>query len=299
MIIWTDDIDYMHECFGEAQPCLDAPGRWQWYVTAFCKGNSGFWFQCHKSPFDLWDLAILEKNAQSSQYDRLLSMPQAQERRHVLCLAKTGAGFHGQGKSAWIAPQGNLYLSAQISTKIAANQAMNAVVLPCVSILEALVQNEPSLPVSIKWVNDILLDKRKLAGVLASVSVYEQEIRKISLGIGLNILSAPRLDNPHFVQACALSEYSRLSLAQVLEGLAQRLMYNIGVWEAQAAQNLLQTYINASYVLGKEVRLFSYSSEFANTEVIAQGVVAGILPDLSLQIAGYRESFRDVKLMLV
>ncbi|MGI5828811.1 MAG: biotin--[acetyl-CoA-carboxylase] ligase [Bradymonadia bacterium] len=297
MYIWSDDGDFVFDCFPDACICKNSVPLALWeQVQGFCKADSGTFYESTAPSFSAWELAILEGNARVSQYDRLLAMPLKKETHNVLCVAKTGNGFHGQGHSEWLSPLGNLYFSASMRCDITSEEARNAVVFAAVSVFSALKRLEPDLPLSIKWVNDILLGDRKLSGVLASVSVASGRIVRLSVGIGVNIARAPRLIKPYFVQACALNMHSSLGLEQVLASLSAQLIERLGQWEHSGFGAMHELYLKHSYILEKNVKLHPYSSQEPRSAPIAKGVVEAILPDLSLKLRGYDLAFSDVKI---
>jgi|TARA_B110000438_G_scaffold302139_1_gene358923 BirA family biotin operon repressor/biotin-[acetyl-CoA-carboxylase] ligase len=63
---------------------------------------------------------------------------------------------------------------------------------------------ELGLDVKVKWPNDLILDERKLAGMLTEARVDADQIRDLVFGIGLNVLSDPE-EWPPEVRAVATS----------------------------------------------------------------------------------------------
>lgn len=52
------------------------------------------------------------------------------------------------------------------------------------------------IQVSVKWPNDLLLEGRKLAGLLSEMETRGDMIRFISIGIGINVNNSPEKDEP-------------------------------------------------------------------------------------------------------
>jgi BirA family biotin operon repressor/biotin-[acetyl-CoA-carboxylase] ligase len=97
---------------------------------------------------------------------------------------RTGRGRHGRG---WVSPPGNLY--ASVVTRPPFEQAL----WPAASLIAAdalagtLAGRLPhGPPVAVKWPNDVLLDGRKLAGLLLEVAAPA-----LIIGFGLNLRFAP------------------------------------------------------------------------------------------------------------
>ncbi|MCX7338890.1 MAG: biotin--[acetyl-CoA-carboxylase] ligase [Alphaproteobacteria bacterium] len=97
-----------------------------------------------------------------------------------------GKGRHG---NTWTSPKGNLYCSiilhpADRGTPLARYGQLAFVVGNAVA--KVLKNLSPTLPITLKWPNDVLLDGRKLCGILIEV-----EGDAAIVGIGMNIQSSP------------------------------------------------------------------------------------------------------------
>jgi BirA family biotin operon repressor/biotin-[acetyl-CoA-carboxylase] ligase len=105
---------------------------------------------------------------------------------------------HGQGQRGrpWQSPPGGVWLSAALPWPARPGAALGlAVVVGLALELEAL-----GLQPRIKWPNDLLLQGRKLAGVLPRLRVRGDRVRWAQVGVGLNGI------NPVPAGAVALGE---------------------------------------------------------------------------------------------
>ncbi|MCR5506243.1 MAG: biotin--[acetyl-CoA-carboxylase] ligase, partial [bacterium] len=106
--------------------------------------------------------------------------------KNKVIVADTQTSGRTTKKQGWISPKGNLYFSILLPLD-------DEKKLPQYSFLSALAVAESikeidSLNniVNIKWPNDILLNKQKIAGIL-----IEKEENCVIIGIGLNVKSSP------------------------------------------------------------------------------------------------------------
>jgi BirA family biotin operon repressor/biotin-[acetyl-CoA-carboxylase] ligase len=90
-----------------------------------------------------------------------------------------------------------------------------------------------STGVRLKWPNDLLLDGRKLGGILVEMSPY-----KAVCGIGINLSWAP--------EGAAM-------LGQPREALFERLREQVSVWAAAPAEEVLGRWRELSVTLGRRV----------------------------------------------
>jgi BirA family biotin operon repressor/biotin-[acetyl-CoA-carboxylase] ligase len=104
-------------------------------------------------------------------------------------LARHQTFGHGQQGRRWSSPPGGVWLSAalpwpQDPAVIAAPSL--AVVVGVAREIEALLPPARRQALRIKWPNDLLLDGRKLAGVLPRLRLRAGRIRWTQVGVGLN-----------------------------------------------------------------------------------------------------------------
>ncbi|MFW6080548.1 MAG: biotin--[acetyl-CoA-carboxylase] ligase [Desulfosalsimonas sp.] len=99
--------------------------------------------------------------------------------------------IHGRGQTqrSWISPPGNLYVSwywPDPDAPGAANASWRAMASLMAGELTAYVLESFGVDVRIKWPNDLLVEDRKICGILV-----ENRSGFVIVGIGLNLSSAP------------------------------------------------------------------------------------------------------------
>ncbi len=62
----------------------------------------------------------------------------------------------------------------------------NFTALPALALVQAL-QNQFALNAQIKWSNDVLIDQKKVAGVLVEAIWQQQQVKAVIVGMGVNI----------------------------------------------------------------------------------------------------------------
>jgi len=113
---------------------------------------------------------------------------------------------HGKGRMGrgWVSPPYlNLYLSVILRPKISPTLAPQFTLMSAVAIADT-VQSILSFPPEIKWPNDILVDRKKIAGVLTESSCEPDRILFVIIGIGIN-LNFSREMMPESIQEKATS----------------------------------------------------------------------------------------------
>ena len=106
-----------------------------------------------------------------------------------LIVAQKGDGFIGYKSRKWIADEGNLHLTVFLKPQKQIIQfATGFTIIAVVSILQTLDQiQELKGRAGVRWVNDIVIDNKKISGVLSWTQVQGKIVENASLGLGINI----------------------------------------------------------------------------------------------------------------
>jgi BirA family transcriptional regulator, biotin operon repressor / biotin---[acetyl-CoA-carboxylase] ligase len=101
-------------------------------------------------------------------------------------IAKIQTSGKGQFSRSWISREGGLYMSIILCSK--ADENLNLITFACaLAVIDAL-KKITGMSAELKWVNDIILNRKKLGGILTQ-SVTRGDISTIVCGIGININS--------------------------------------------------------------------------------------------------------------
>ena len=131
------------------------------------------------------DIVYFRETDSTNRQARELAAGGAAEGTVVIAETQT----HGRGRKGrqWFSPAGTgIYASLIIRPKISPGQAPRITLMTAVAIAEALLALLP-LNVRIKWPNDILVNGRKLAGILTEISTDMDVVDYIIVGLGLNV----------------------------------------------------------------------------------------------------------------
>lgn len=240
-----------------------------------------------------WDHLLVTAFAPRSNYDALIRLA----RRSMLpdrmaCLAGSGVGFHGYKGRSWAAAPGNLHLSVHLRPdRPVARFEVAFTILAALSVVEA-VDAVPGLAgaAGVKWVNDVVLDGAKIAGVLAYTQSGDAGVRSAVLGMGVNVETAPGVAPTPFVprvsclrdrSPAAAADLRRRVLAALLDALAR----NYATLLAEGYLPLLERYRARSVVVGREVTIATEDSD-AELSPLVGGKVVCIGDGLELYLEG-------------
>lgn len=201
----------------------------------------------------------------------------------TLVISKVQTGGRGRLGRRWGSPYGGLWMSLvlrpDISTKVAARTTQAA----AVGVAKAL--REFGVEAEIKWPNDLLVEGRKICGILAESSVErapvaakragpgaERPVDFVVLGIGLNADVDPQgLGVPDREVATLRSELGHdIDLLKLLESLLSHLDAELGRIEIFGA--VLDDWRALNCTLGERVRVRRFGE-------VLEGVALGLGPE--------------------
>lgn len=151
----------------------------------------------------------------------------------------------------------------------------------CETLNQAL---PPMLPAQIKWPNDVIATRRKVAGVLVELQWSGDQLSAAVLGIGVNISpqSVPLPEELSFPATC---------LEEVIGNpvdrweLLKHLLANFLQWkERMATEEFMHAWLGRLAFRGEWVVVLAETGSSEDTALIQEGQVAGILPDGSLRL---------------
>jgi BirA family biotin operon repressor/biotin-[acetyl-CoA-carboxylase] ligase len=151
----------------------------------------------------------------------------------------------------------------------------------CETLNQAL---PPMLPAQIKWPNDVIATRRKVAGVLVELQWSGSQLSAAILGIGINVhpQSVPPPDELSFPATC---------LDEVIGNLVDRwallksLLANFLHWKGRIeAEDFMQAWLGRLAFRGEWVVVLAESGASEDTVPVQEGQVAGINPDGSLRL---------------
>ncbi|MCJ7547992.1 MAG: biotin--[acetyl-CoA-carboxylase] ligase [Deltaproteobacteria bacterium] len=146
----------------------------------------------------------------------------------VVVLAESQIKGKGRMGRPWESPAGlNIYLSLILRPRIVPSKTPLITLMAAVACAEAIDKVTGLLP-AIKWPNDLLLERKKLGGILTEADMELDRINFVVVGIGINVnmtraLFPPSIkDTATSLQEALGREISRIALIQaVLQQMEQ------------------------------------------------------------------------------
>ncbi len=189
-------------------------------------------------------------------------------------LAESQTGGRGRRGRSWSSPSGvNVYLSVVLRPELPPARAPELTLLAAVAVCEAI--RGAGVAAVIKWPNDVLVEDRKLAGILTELAADPDRVQWVVLGIGVNV-NAEATDFPEELRAIAtsLATERREQVPRVLftAALLSRLEEWLDRHAALGFEPVREAWRSMSSTLGRRVRVVAPGRELTG---VAEDVDAG------------------------
>jgi BirA family biotin operon repressor/biotin-[acetyl-CoA-carboxylase] ligase len=170
-------------------------------------------------------LVLFKPQTQSTNVDAKEMLKNGKQPPFIV-LAGQQLASYGQHGRRWIGNiVGDLYLSCAL--KITDNLRNHPTIFAQYVATELceMLSNIFPIDVKIKWPNDILVQSKKIGGLLLKVMRNDHDIISAVLGIGINMLFAPKIENsPYPVSCLQESAHVNLDFDDVLSNLVRALI---------------------------------------------------------------------------
>ncbi|HMR31833.1 MAG TPA: biotin--[acetyl-CoA-carboxylase] ligase [Geminicoccaceae bacterium] len=196
----------------------------------------------------------------------------------TLVVAAEQTGGRGRHGRQWHSPPGNFYGSLLLRPALALADAASlslVIGLAALDAVEALAGRR--LPVVVKWPNDLLLGRRKLAGILLEgVAEADGRCAWLVAGLGVNLASHPDLPG-HPSTALAEEGIEGATVEAFLPAYLNALSRHLPVWQAKGFAPFRDAWLGRAAGLGQPVSL-------RIGDVAHGGILADLSPDGSILI---------------
>ena len=124
----------------------------------------------------------------SSTMDVCREMARTSASEGIVVLAEEQLAGRGRMGHTWFSPRGQaVYASILLRPVLSLQQSSWLTLLAALAVKDTLDDLAPTHSVTIKWLNDINLNRRKVCGILVETSLTESNLDYAILGIGLNV----------------------------------------------------------------------------------------------------------------
>ena len=170
----------------------------------------------------------------------------------TVVIARQQRAGRGRRGREWVSPPGNLYMSILLRPDLPAAIGGQIGFVAGLAVAETLAQRVEGRTISLKWPNDVLVDGRKICGLLAEATVEGDRLAHIVLGIGINLVSAPTEDVRW--PTVALADYGAAPRDPIdfAAGLTRRLQRWLDIWMGEGFAPVRAAWVGRAWGLGRD-----------------------------------------------
>lgn len=103
--------------------------------------------------------------------------------------ANNQTNARGRNHSHWISSEGNIAITIALNPKLDAQLVSQISYIAGIAVLESILTLNRNIDIKLKWVNDVLIREKKVAGII----IEKIEHNFLLVGIGINIHSTPEI----------------------------------------------------------------------------------------------------------
>lgn len=192
---------------------------------------------------------------------------------YSVVVAETQTGGRGRLGKSWQSPPGTgLYFSVILRPELPLQELPKITLAAGLAVAKAL-ELGTDLAIGIKWPNDLILNGRKLGGILCETSGMQGEERPaVILGIGLNV-NSPRgafpLDLQNKVTSLLIATGSEHCRSDLLQAILLEVKNTVTLFEQDGFSRILAEWRQRDVTFGRELSWVTQAGE------IVRGVSMG------------------------
>jgi BirA family transcriptional regulator, biotin operon repressor / biotin---[acetyl-CoA-carboxylase] ligase len=180
-------------------------------------------------------------------------------------LAEEQTSGRGRGANSWQSPRSSgIYCSVVLRPVLPPSEVLVLSLAAGLSVQSAIQQVDPRVQADLKWPNDVLIEGKKVCGILTEMNAEATRVRYIVVGVGINVNQAsfPRELGATSLRLSTGSEWSRVELAAALLK-SLHLEYRQLMEDPEARESILRRFAeNSSWVWDKKVRIEENGAAF-------------------------------------
>jgi BirA family biotin operon repressor/biotin-[acetyl-CoA-carboxylase] ligase len=202
----------------------------------------------------------------SSTMDKAMQLGMSGAASGSIVLAESQIKGRGRLGRSWLSPKyQGIYLSLILRPKISPAACPILTLMSAVSICEAI-KEVCGQDAKIKWPNDVLMNNKKLAGILTEMNAEVDKVNFVVIGIGLNVNNDKK---SLLAQATSLKEQQGQEVNRVflLQELLRKIENNYYLLEDKGNQEIIDKWRNLTLTLGARVKV-----DYQNKQIEGQAI---------------------------
>ncbi len=180
---------------------------------------------------------------------------------------------HGRGRlsRSWFSPKGKgIWVSVILKPKLPPSYIQLLSLVSGIAVCKAI-KEVCDMDAGLKWPNDVLLNGKKLCGIIAETASDIDEIKYAIIGLGLNV-STRKEEFPKEIRPIATSLFiegsKTLNRVFILQKLVENLKHYLDILESpEGHKKLIRLYKKYNITIGKKISFIYHKSQLTGYAV--------------------------------
>jgi len=218
------------------------------------------------------EVHYFEKISSTNYFARQLANKNAKDGTIIVSDVQTQG--RGRKNRNWFSPPGGLWFSIILYPNIQPHKSMMLTMAASLSVVEGIKKTTGIIP-RIKWPNDLLINKKKVCGILTEIDAEIDKINFAIVGVGINVNNILSKDLEKNATTLIKEHGNNVSKVNLLRSILKSFdEYYIKIQEGRYDE-IRENWLSYSHIIGKNVRINDGIKSI-------QGVVKNIDEDGSL-----------------
>lgn len=163
---------------------------------------------------------------------------------------------HGLGRKNrfWHSPAGGLWFSVVLYPHIPTDKGMLITMASSVSVAQAF-KEITGLNPEVKWPNDLLLNGKKVCGILTEIDADINKINYIIVGIGINVNNDIDEELKEIAISLKQEVGSKISRVKLLRSILQHLDSNYNKLIFGEFESIRDAWLSYSSIIGRKIQV--------------------------------------------
>jgi BirA family biotin operon repressor/biotin-[acetyl-CoA-carboxylase] ligase len=208
----------------------------------------------------------------------------------TIVVAQRQTRGRGRMQRSWVSDDGGLYFTIVVRPDIPLMRS-GVVNLAAAVDMATLLQSELGLDAGLKWPNDILVDKKKICGILTQIEGEGDQVAHMNIGVGLNVNNSPDIQAPSAVSLKSLLG-RKVPRRDILVAFLDAFERRLAAFDSAAA---IEAWKSSNVTLGRRVRVATLKETVAGTamDLDAHGGLIVQLADGSRRLVMHGDCFHE------
>jgi len=191
------------------------------------------------------------------------------EEHGTIVISQVQKKGRGRFERTWESPEGGLYFSIILKPKI---ETLKATLLPLIGALSVCntISSIADLYVKIKWPNDVLINGKKVCGILLESESEKNNLKYVILGIGINLNTDMSILSPD-IKLISTSISNEIGIKLNYFDFLNKLLINLDkyykMFVEEKFESIIKEWKNNSDTIGKKVVIDTSTEKISGTAI--------------------------------